>query len=143
MKYVWFAALVALMCITPAMAKQCYAPDARAQERGFSRAVTTEGGKTIWLAGETGTPGRDFDTQVREVFAALDKTIKASGGAGLSDMVTMTVFINDGRLGDHFIELRKQAFKQCFPASALITVTGFAQPGLLIEIQGMAVVGSR
>ena len=55
----------------------------RAQQRGFSRAVTTEGGKTIWLAGETGTPGRDFDTQVKEVFAALDKTIKASGGAGL------------------------------------------------------------
>ena len=143
MKSVWFAAFFALICVTPAMAKQCYAPDARAQQRGFSRAVTTEGGKTIWLAGETGTPGRDFDTQVKEVFAALDKTIKATGGAGLADMVTMTVFINDGRLGDRFIELRKAAFKECFPASALITVTGFAQPGLLIEIQGMAVVGSK
>ncbi|HYK80742.1 MAG TPA: Rid family hydrolase, partial [Micropepsaceae bacterium] len=84
-----------------------------------------------------------FDTQVKEAFAALDKTIKASGGAGLADMVTMTVFINDGRLGERFIELRKAAFKECFPASALITVTGFAQPGLLIEIQGMAVVGSK
>jgi len=29
-------------------------------------------------------------------------------------MVTMTVFINDGRLGDRFIELRKAAFKECF-----------------------------
>ena len=143
MKSVWFAALVASICITPAMAKQCYAPDARAQQRGFSRSVVTEGGKTIWLAGETGTPGKDFDTQVKEVFASLDKTIKTSGGAGLSDMVTMTVFINDGRLGDRFIELRKQAFKDCYPASALITVTGFAQPGLLIEIQGMAVVASK
>src|SRR5437879_13393683 len=33
--------------------KQCYAPDARAQERAFSRAVTTEGGKTLWLGGQT------------------------------------------------------------------------------------------
>ena len=137
------ATLAVAACMPQAVAKECYAPDARSQERAFSRAVTTEGGKTIWLAGETGTPGRDFDTQVKEVFAALDKTVKASGGAGLSDIVTMTVFINDGRLGDRFIELRKQAFKECFPASALITVTGFAQPGLLIEIQGMAVVGSK
>jgi len=37
------------------MAKQCYAPDERSQQRGYSRAVVTEGGnKTIWLAGETG-----------------------------------------------------------------------------------------
>ena len=47
------------------------------------------------------------------------------------------------RLGDHFIELRKQAFKNCFPASALITITGLAQPGLLVEIQGIAVVGGK
>ena len=37
----------------PLDAKQCYAPDARAQERAFSRAVTTEGGRTIWLGGQT------------------------------------------------------------------------------------------
>jgi enamine deaminase RidA (YjgF/YER057c/UK114 family) len=129
--------------MTPAMAKECYAPDARAKERAFSRVVTTEGGKTLWLAGHTSDPKLGFDQQVREIFSELDKNIKASGGGGLADMVTMTVFINDGRLGDRFIELRKEAFKECFPASALITVTGFAQPGLLIEIQGVAVVGSR
>jgi len=128
---------------TEAAAKQCYAPDERSQSRGFSRAVTTEGGKTLWLGGETGTPGAAFEAQVREIFAGLDKTIKANGGGGLADMVTMTVFINDARLGDRFIELRKQAFRTCFPASALITVTGFAQPGLFIEIQGMAVVGGK
>jgi enamine deaminase RidA (YjgF/YER057c/UK114 family) len=53
------------------------------------------------------------------------------------------VFITDARLGDRFIELRKEAFRECFPASALITVAGLAQQGLLIEIQGLAVVGGR
>ena len=139
-----FATAVALAaCIAPAIAKECYAPDARAKERAFSRAVTTEGGRILWLGGQTGATNLGFDGQVREIFSQLDKTIKASGGTGLADMVTMTVFINDARLGDRFIELRKEAFKECFPASALITVTGFAQPGLLIEIQGMAVVGSK
>jgi 2-iminobutanoate/2-iminopropanoate deaminase len=137
------AAFAFAVSISPAFAKQCYAPDQRAQQRAYSRAVTTEGGKTLWLAGETGTPTANFDTQVKEIFAALDKTIKANGGSGLADMVNMTVFITDTRLGDHFTELRKQAFRDCYPASALITVAGLAQPGLLIEIQGMAIVGGR
>jgi hypothetical protein len=56
----------------------------------------------------------------------------------------MTVFINDPRLGDRFVELRKQRFPQGkFPASALITVSNFARPGIVIEIQGVAVVGER
>jgi 2-iminobutanoate/2-iminopropanoate deaminase len=126
---------------SPVMAKDCYAPDARAQERAFSRAVTTDGGKTIWLGGQTGSPDNNFEGQTREIFSELDKTIKAVGGSGLADMVTMTVFITDVRNGDRLTEIRKDIFKNCFPASALITVTGLARPGLLLEIQGMAVVG--
>ncbi len=57
-------------------------------------------------------------------------------------MVTMTVFINDVRLGDKFVEMRAGFFPGGnFPASALITVSNFARPGMLIEIQGVAVVG--
>ena len=74
---------------------------------------------------------------------SLDKTIKANGGAGLKDMVTMTVFITDPRYGNILTEIRKEIFKECFPASALITVSGLAVPGLLIEIQGIAVVGGK
>jgi len=133
----------ALTLTTPALAKDCYAPDARSQERAFSRAVITEGGKTVWLGGQTGSPEKNFEGQVRDIFAELDKTIKAVGGAGLPDVVTMTVFINDVRLGDRLTEIRKEVFKQCFPGSALITVTGFARPGILIEIQGMAVIGGK
>ena len=70
-------------CIPQAVAKECYAPDARSQERAFSRAVTTEGGKTIWLGGQTGSPNLNFEGQVREIFSELDKTIKAVGGSGL------------------------------------------------------------
>src|SRR6187455_2873235 len=92
--------LAAAIWTAPAVAKECYAPDARAQERAFSRAVTTEGGKTVWLGGQTGSPTSNFEGQTREIFAELDKTIKAVGGSGLKDMVTMTVFINDVRLGD-------------------------------------------
>jgi enamine deaminase RidA (YjgF/YER057c/UK114 family) len=140
--------LIAGTCLTiawtaPVLAKECYAPDARSQKRAFSRAVTTEGGKVIWLGGQTGTAEKNFEGQARDAFAELDKTIKAVGGAGIKDMVTMTVFIVDVRNGDRLTEIRKELFKDCFPASALITVTGLARPGLLIEIQGMAVIDGK
>ena len=56
-------------------------------------------------------------------------------------MVTMTVFITDTRYGDRFTELRKEIFGDNFPASALITVAGLARPEMLVEVQGIAVIG--
>ena len=137
------AAVVALLGSTPALAKECYAPDARSQERAFSRAVTTEGGRVVWLGGQTGSATSSFDEQVHQIFDELDKTIRAVGGSGLKDITTMTVFITDPRLGDRLTQIRKEIFKECFPASALISVSGLARPGLLIEIQGIAVVGGK
>lgn len=118
------------------------------KSRAFSPAVITEGGKIVWLAGQTATrdeAGNDisgnFEAQVRTIFGLLDKTIRKAGGS-LADMVTMTVFINDPRHGDRFVELRKEYFPDGnYPASALITVSHFARPGMLIEIQGVAVIG--
>jgi enamine deaminase RidA (YjgF/YER057c/UK114 family) len=117
----------------------------RAQARAYSQAVITEGGRTIWLAGQTAAEdaaGRplagDFDGQVREVFRRLGAMLQ-DAGAGLADIVTMTVFITDARLGDRFTELRKEIFGDNFPASALITVAGLARPELLVEVQGVAV----
>jgi enamine deaminase RidA (YjgF/YER057c/UK114 family) len=55
----------------------------------------------------------------------------------------ISVFITDARYGDKLTEIRKEIFKECFPGSALITVSGLAVPGLLIEIQGIAVVGAK
>ncbi len=118
----------------------------RAQARGYSQAVVTEGGRTIWLAGQVAaedSSGRslaaDFDGQVREVFARLGHTLEEAGGR-LADMVTMTVFITDARLGDRFTQLRREIFGDNYPASALITVAGLARPEMLVEVQGIAVI---
>ena len=118
------------------------------KSRAYSPAVITQGGKTVWLAGQTATrdeQGNDisgnFEAQVRTIFSLMDKTLKRVGGS-LANMVTMTVFIIDPRHGDTFVEMRKGFFPNGnFPASALITVSNFARPGMLIEIQGVAVIG--
>ena len=53
----------------------------------------------------------------------------------------MTVFILVPRHGDAFVRLRAEMFPDGrYPASALITVSNFAHPGIAIEIQGVAVI---
>ncbi len=54
-------------------------------------------------------------------------------------MVTMTVFLIDARYTTRMTELRTEIFDEDFPASAAITVAGFANPTMMIEIQGVAV----
>src|SRR6201988_1951941 len=116
------------------------------QKRAYSPAVIVEGAaKTIWVAGHTGAvddAGKslagDFDAQCRQTFRNIEKTL-AETGAKLSDLVTMTVFLIDSRYTTRMTELRTEIFGKDFPASAAITVQGFAQPEMMIEVQGIAV----
>ncbi len=120
------------------------------KSRAYSPAVVTEGGRIVWMAGQTATVDGDgvdiagnFEAQTHRVFALMDQTLRRAGGT-LADLVTMTVFIKEPRHGDRFVEIRKQKFPDGrYPGSALITVTNFARPGMEIEIQGTAVIGDR
>ncbi len=120
------------------------------KSRAYSPAVVTEGGRIVWMAGQTATvdaDGKDisgnFEAQTHRVFALMEQTLRHAGGT-LADLVTMTVFIKEPRHGDRFVEIRKQKFPDGrYPGSALITVTNFARPGMEIEIQGIAVIGDR
>ena len=120
------------------------------RSRAYSPAVVTEGGRIVWLAGQTATVdggGKDisgnFEAQTHRVFALMDQTLRRVGGT-LANLVTMTVFIKEPRYGDRFVEIRQQKFPDGrYPGSALITVTNFARPGMEIEIQGIAVIGDR
>lgn len=127
--------------------KKSFVRGARAETRAYSPAVVTEGAaRTIWVAGHTGAMddagqslAGDFDAQVRQTFRNIEKTL-AEAGAKLADLVTMTVFLIDARYTTRMTELRVQIFGKDFPASAAITVAGFALPEMMIEIQCVAVV---
>jgi 2-iminobutanoate/2-iminopropanoate deaminase len=126
--------------------KKSYVRGTWQQKRAFSPAVITEGAqKIVWVAGHTGQTaddGRslagDFDAQCRQTFRNVEKTL-AEAGATLADLVTVTVFLSDPRHTTRMTEIRAEIFGKDFPASAAITVTGFADPTMLIEIQGIAV----
>ncbi|HWJ00095.1 MAG TPA: RidA family protein [Burkholderiales bacterium] len=116
------------------------------QKRAFSPAVITEGaGRIVWVAGHTGhkdgaggSLAGDFDAQCRQTFRNIEKTL-AEAGCTLADLVTMTVFLIDARHTTRMTELRTEILGRDFPASAAITVGGFADPSMMIEIQAVAV----
>ncbi|TDG17509.1 RidA family protein [Paraburkholderia silviterrae] len=119
-------------------------------KRAYSLSVSTQGGKTVYLAGQLNIadlndkplPG-DFDGQARAAFQRIQKTLEASGGK-LSDIVSMTVFITDVRNGEHFADIRREFFAPGkYPTSALIAIRNLGIPNALIEIQATAVVGGK
>jgi 2-iminobutanoate/2-iminopropanoate deaminase len=132
------------------MKKTFLEPSEAQRARAYSPAVVTEGGRIVWLAGQTATvdgAGKDisgnFEAQTRRVFELMDQTLRRAGGT-LADLVTMTVFIKEPRHGDRFVEIRKEMFAaSAFPGSALITVSNFARPGMEIEIQAVAAIGDH
>src|SRR5213593_3877048 len=139
------AAVLLFGCSTTLHAQQ-FIKGERPQQRGYSLAVITEGGKTVWLAGQTATvddTGKslagDFEGQARQIFKLLGATLEKAGGK-LGDMVQMTVFITDVRYGDRLTQIRREIFGDNFPGSALITISGLANPDAKIEIQGVAVI---
>jgi enamine deaminase RidA (YjgF/YER057c/UK114 family) len=121
----------------------------RAQQRGYSPAVITEGGQIVWLAGQTGTVddsgkslANDFEGQARQIFKGFDAVLRKAGGT-LADLVQMTVFVTDVRYGERLWQVRKEVFGDDFPGSAMVTITALANPDAKIEIQGYAVIGGK
>ncbi len=139
--------LLALLAASPSWAQDAvpvtkeYLIDEYGERRAFSRAVATTGGTTVWVAGHTTLTDADgndisgdFEAQTRELFRLIEQRLAHYGGT-LSDIVTMTVYIQDVRDGDRCVELRSEYFTDGrYPSSALITVVGFARPGTMIEI---------
>jgi 2-iminobutanoate/2-iminopropanoate deaminase len=147
----WCRALAFLLASAlPAVAAEYMEKTPFQMSRAFSPGVVTDGGKTVWVAGQTATRDKDdkdiagnFEAQVRQVFYQIDTIMKRAGGS-LANIVTVTVFIKEPRYGDRFVELRREYFKDGnYPASALITVSNFARPGIEIEIQSVGVIGDR
>ena len=145
----WF--VVVLFALPFAAAAAEYMEKSQFQlSRAFSPGVVTEGGRIVWVAGQTATrdnQGADiannFEAQVKQVFSQIDQILKRAGGS-LGNVVQMTVFIKESRYGDRFVEMRKDFFQNGnYPGSALITVTNFARPGIEIEIQAVGVIGDR
>ena len=143
------AAALMLAVAVPAEARD-YLKEERAQSRGFTPGVVTEGGKVVWVSGHTGlvdeqgkSMAGDFQGQARVIFRNIDAVMKRAGGS-LKDVVTITVYLTDPRLIDPLMPIRREFFPDGnFPASTTITVHSLPAVGMMLEISAVAVIGDK
>jgi enamine deaminase RidA (YjgF/YER057c/UK114 family) len=127
-------------------------PPALAPPVGFSHAMATVEGRTVWLAGQNGTDARGRIVTPGDLVAQLDLALSnlltalAAAGGAPADLVQLRLYVSDldayrsgrGKLG----EVWRRHFGRHFPAMTLLGVTGFYDPAALVEVDGVAVVAS-
>ena len=116
---------------------------------GYSHAIATTGGTTIYIAGQVAQDidgnvvgAGDFAAQARQVFVNLQAALEAAGG-GFSNVVKMTTFIVNYQADQlpALREVRAQYLPATDPpASTLVGVAALARPEFLIEVEAIAVV---
>ena len=106
-------------------------------------------GGQISADGDGNTVGvGDIELQTRNVFENIGKVLR-DAGAKWSDLVKLnTYYVFDGRddeLTDYWEKMtrvRMEYLADPGPVGTAVRVSGLAYPGLLIEVEGIAVLGS-
>jgi 2-iminobutanoate/2-iminopropanoate deaminase len=88
---------------------------------------------------EGGLAGSDFESQCRRAFANLDEVLRGQG-ASIDSLVRLNAFFADAAHYADFRRIRADWLKPPYPASTAV-VTGFVFPGMLVELEGIAVRG--
>ncbi|HEX8597118.1 MAG TPA: Clp protease N-terminal domain-containing protein [Chloroflexia bacterium] len=127
-------------------------PETLVRPTGFSHGIFMTGGRLLFLAGQTATdregnivaPG-DVVGQYRQVLSNLKAVVEEVGG-DMAGIAKMTIFVKDrDDYKAHLKELgqvHKEFFGAYYPATSLFEISRFYEDEVLVEIEGMAVVGS-
>lgn len=118
-------------------------------QHGFSQIVTSQGGKTVYISGQTAwdaekriVGGMNLGEQTRQALRNIRTAVEAAG-ATLADVAAVRIYVvnykpaDAGPVGEAFREFFPG---ECPPASTLIGVSSLAVEDFLIEIETIAVV---
>ncbi len=83
----------------------------------------------------------DMAAQARQVFANI-RAVLAEARATMDDVVKITSFITDTSQYAEYSAARAAAFPNHIPASSTVTVAELVLPGMLVEVEAIAVLGS-
>ena len=102
-------------------------------------------GNTIYVSGQVAfnADGKlvgkgNIKAQTRQVFRNI-KAILAAAGAKMEHIVKINTYITDANKFMDMLEARGDVFGNNPPASTAVVVAGLAFPGLLIEVEAIAV----
>ena len=102
-------------------------------------------GNTIYVSGQVAFNAQgklvgkgNMKTQTRQVFRNI-KAVLAAAGAKMEHIIKINTYITDGSKFMEMLEARGDIFGDNPPASTAVVVAGLAFPGLLIEVEAIAV----
>lgn len=135
------------------MEKQYINPPALPAPRGYTHGIVVTGGRLLFLAGQDGSdaagqivgPG-DLVAQFRQALQNLQAVVHAAGGT-MPDIMKLNIFVR--QRDDYLAKLKPlgQVFRSYFgghyPTMALFEVTGFFREEALVELEGLAVIGTE
>jgi len=112
----------------------------------YSQAVKVTGNILLFISGQTplDSEGKlvgkgDHIAQARQVMKNLKYTLEAAGGS-LDDIVKTTVYITNLDYFKSVSDIRKEFFKDKYPASTLLVVSSLYNKDILVEIDAIAVL---
>ena len=115
-----------------------------AQNISHDQAVQID--NTIWVSGQVAfdpegniVGGDSMRAQADHVFNNIS-TVLAVGGATLNDIVKITAWLTDMDRYSDYNDARAAAFPNNLPASATVMSPQLVVPGLLVEIEAIAVI---
>lgn len=85
-------------------------------------------------------PG-DAYRQSQVAFERMKRFMEAAGGK-MSDIIKLGGFVTDIRDREGFVKARQEFFSGDFPPCTIVGGTLFATPGLLVEVDAWAIIGS-
>ena len=126
------------------MPKEIIVPKNVHRPRGYSHAIKC--GNTIYVAGQIAfdEEGKlvgegDVVAQTERAYENL-KRVLAAAGASITDIVMMRINTLDLEGFHKTAEVRRKYFDKHFPATTVIVIEGLDEPGVLIEVEAIAVV---
>lgn len=113
----------------------------QSRARAYEHCVAA--GPLVFVSGQIGYDGDrlvspELEPQVRQTFKNIEVALKAAG-AGLEDIVSMTVYLTDPRLMDRFLALRSEILGGSFSTSTMVCIDKLYEPEMLVEISAIAV----
>lgn len=124
-------------------------PPSLVKPSGYSHGIESNGGRTIYLAGQIAFDASGSIVGAGDIVKQFDKALAnlrevlAAAGAEMTNIVRLLIFVKDKQeYQKHLKEIGsvyRNYFGKYFPAMSLVEVSNLFEDEALIEIEGIAV----
>jgi enamine deaminase RidA (YjgF/YER057c/UK114 family) len=130
--------------------KQIITPPELVKPSGYSHGILATGVRTLYIGGQIATDGDgnlvapgDVVGQYKQVLKNIWSIVMEADGE-MTDIVKLTIYVRDrADYKAHLKELgavHREYFGNYYPATTLVEVSNFFEDGVLVEIEGVAVL---